>query len=294
MDGLKGRMISLPAKDPLNYKEILFIYGHHSSLERWWGLIQVLSRYGTVTAPDLPGFGGMESFYKIGKKPTIDNLADYLATFLRRHYPDKQVTIAGMSFGFVIVTRMLQRHPDLCQKVTLLVSIVGFAHKDDFTFGRARYYTYLYGTRLFCHRPFSTVFRYVALNPLLLRPVYSRTHNARHKFKQVSSQEEFNQLMKIEIGLWHDNEIRTYMFTTAEFLELDNCGERVNLPIWHVAAKADHFFDNNLVEQHMRQIFSDFHVATTTLTTHAPSVMADEDTAASLIPANLHLALTKI
>ncbi len=55
MNGMQGRMLRMPA--PKSYKrEILFIYGHHSSLERWFGFSQVLNRYGAVTMPDLPGF----------------------------------------------------------------------------------------------------------------------------------------------------------------------------------------------------------------------------------------------
>src|SRR5581483_6795608 len=69
MNGLQGRMLHLPA--PAGRKrEILLLYGHHSSLERWWGIAQVLNRYGAVTMPDLPGFGGMDSLYKIGRKPS--------------------------------------------------------------------------------------------------------------------------------------------------------------------------------------------------------------------------------
>src|SRR3954470_17459407 len=122
---LDGRMLRLPAKSARQAKnrEILFVYGLHSSLERWWGLTQVLSRYGNVTMPDLPGFGGMDSFYKIGKKPTLDNMADYLAAFIKLRYKNKKLIIAGMSFGFVIATRLLQRYPELTKKVALLVSI---------------------------------------------------------------------------------------------------------------------------------------------------------------------------
>ena len=85
------------------------LYGHHSSLERVYGLAEDMSQYGNVTIPDYPGFGGMDSFYKIGMKPTLDNLADYLATFVKLRYRGKKVTIVGMSLGFVIATRMLQR-----------------------------------------------------------------------------------------------------------------------------------------------------------------------------------------
>src|SRR5262249_48894244 len=131
MNGLPGRMLHMPAPKGYN-REILMVYGHHSSIERWFGLAQVFNKYGTVTMPDLPGFGGMRSFYKIGQKPTLDNMADYLASFIKLRYKRRRITIVGMSYGFVVATRMLQRFPDLAKRVDLIVSLVGFAHKDDF------------------------------------------------------------------------------------------------------------------------------------------------------------------
>jgi hypothetical protein len=50
MNGLRGRMLRLPAKNNKK-REILFIYGHHSSLERWWGVIKEKSQNGPVTEP---------------------------------------------------------------------------------------------------------------------------------------------------------------------------------------------------------------------------------------------------
>jgi pimeloyl-ACP methyl ester carboxylesterase len=295
INGLDGRMLHMPApKNKPTNQEILFVYGHHSSLERWWGLVQVLNRYGAVTMPDLPGFGGMDSFYTIGKKPTIDNLADYLAAFIKLRYKRKKVAIAGMSFGFVIATRMLQRYPELTKKVILLVSIVGFAHHDDFTFSKSRYNFYLNATRLLSFRLAATTFRYTALNTQVLRNVYGRTHNAKHKFAQAKSAEETEYLKDVEVGLWHDNDVRTWAYTTPQFLKFDNCQVKVDLPVWHVAAKADHYFDNHLVEQHMRIIFKDFKKADYDMTTHAPSVIADEKAAAPLIPAKLRRVLSKL
>lgn len=289
INGMEGRMLKMPAPAGID-KEMLFVYGHHSSLERWWGLMQVLNHYAAVTMPDLPGFGGMDSFYKIGKKPTIDNLADYLAAFVKMRYKRKKVIIAGMSFGFVVVTRMLQRYPELSKKVIMLISIVGFAHKDDFTFSKPRYYGYLTLSRVLSHRLPAAFFRHVALQPLILRSIYGRTHNAKNKFKDTSK-EQFKFLMDFEIGLWHDNDVRTYMYTTTQFLRFDNCQQAVDLPVWHVSAQADHFFDSNIVEQHMRIIFTDFHSTMSKLTTHAPSVIANEKLAAPLVPANLRRIL---
>lgn len=294
INGLDGRMLYLPAPNGKAGKEILFVYGHHSSLERWWGLMQVLNRYGAVTMPDLPGFGGMDSLYEIGKKPSIDNLADYLAAFIKLRYKKKKIILAGMSFGFVVATRMLQRYPELEKNVSLMISVVGFAHRDDFTLSKPRYNFYLALARVMSLRPMALFFRYVILNSFVLRMAYARTHNAKNKFAQVSSPEEFNYLMDVEIGLWQDNDVRTYMYTTRQFLKLDNCVKRLSVPLWHVSTSADHFFDHRIVEQHLRVIFKDFHSAEAKLNSHAPSVLADEAMAAPLLPPALRKVLSKL
>jgi pimeloyl-ACP methyl ester carboxylesterase len=291
MNGLQGRMLHMPA--PNNKKrEILFIYGHHSSLERWRGVIQDLNKYGAVTVPDLPGFGGMQSFYKIGEQPTIDNLADYLAAFVKMRYKRKKVTIAGLSFGFVIVTRMLQRYPDLVKKVDLLVSVVGFTHKDDFTFSPVRHFVYRRLSMFFAGRTRSMLFKNIFLQPWVLRAAYAKTHNARHKFESLDT-ETRRRMMDFEIHLWHCNDVRTHWRTCAEFLQLNNCDRRVDLPVWHIGVKHDNYFDDHIVEQHMRVVFNDFIGMKSRLTSHSPSIIADAKMAAPLIPRKLRQILAK-
>jgi pimeloyl-ACP methyl ester carboxylesterase len=112
MNGLSGRMLRMPPPKDKS-REILFIYGHHTSLERVFGVAELLNKYGSITIPDLPGFGGMQPFYKIGEKPTLDNMADYLASFVKLRYRNKRFTIAGHSLGFMIVTRMLKKYPEI-------------------------------------------------------------------------------------------------------------------------------------------------------------------------------------
>lgn len=292
MNGLQGRMMymSSPAG---RRREILFIYGHHSSLERWFGLAQVLNRYGAVTAPDLPGFGGMEGFYKIGKKPTIDNMADYLAAFVKMRYKRKPVTIVGLSFGFVVATRMLQRYPDLVKKVDMMVSVVGFAHHDDFIFSPPRYWTYRTMSRAFSFPVTSSIFRGIALHPSILRAFYARTHNARRKFAKLS-EEDSRQMIEVEIWLWRNNDLRTYMYTSNQFLRLDNCKKQINLPVWHVSVANDHFFDNDLVEQHLQVIFTKLNsMKVTGMSMHAPTVIATAKDAAPFVPAKLRRQLSR-
>lgn len=284
-------MLRLPA--PAKRKrEILFIYGHHSSLERWWGLVQDLNQYGSITMPDLPGFGGMESFHKIGLKPNIDNMADYLASFIKMRYSHRRVTIAGLSFGFLVVTRMLQKYPDLAKKVDLVVSIVGFSHRNDFAFSRNRHRAYIAGSSVVSRQLPSIIFKNLALHPLVLRAAYARTHNAKHKFADVAP-DDLKDIMDFEIYLWHANDVRTHMATTVEMLKVDNCTSQVDVPLWHISTDLDRYFDNHVVEQHLRVIFTDFHHAKSRMKGHAPSVIADAKAAAPLIPPKLRRLLAR-
>lgn len=285
MNSLHGRMMRLPAPKS-KPKEILFIYGHHSSLERWWGLAQVLNRYGNVTIPDMPGFGGMDSFYKLGRRPTIDNLADYLASFIKLRYKRKRITLVSMSFGFVVVTRMLQRYPDLAKKVDLLVSVAGFTHGDEFTFSKPRYKTYLTASRLFSKRLPAIFFKNVALNPAIIKSSYARTHNAKSKFAGLTPADK-RAMLDFEVYLWHINDIRTHMYTSAAFLTVNNCNVKVGLPVHHVSVSADQYFDSHAVEQHLNIIFESVTVHIAKLDRHAPSLIADAKQASSLFPASI-------
>lgn len=291
MNGLQGRMMRVPG--PSNKKrEILFVYGHHSTLERWWGFIQDLSKYGTVTVPDLPGFGGMESLYRIGEKPDLDTMADYLAAFVKLRYSRKRITIIAMSYGFLVTSRMLQRYPELAKKVDLLMSAAGFAHKDDFKFSRRRMAFYVTFSRVFSWKPLSVFYRNVCLHPLIIRAMYSKTPNAKHKFADID-QETHRRMMDFEVHLWHVNDVRTHWATTVSMLTVDNCGKKVDLPVYHIAVSGDQYFDNHCVEQHLRIVFRDFHQEVAKMKSHAPSVVADASEAATLMPAKYRRMLSR-
>lgn len=291
MNGLQGRVLRMPA--PRNHnREILLIYGHHALIERWWGLAQTLNQYGAVTLPDLPGFGGMDSFRKIGKKPTIDTYADYLAAFVKMQYKRRRVTIMGISFGFVVATRMLQKYPELAKRVDFVVSIVGFVHRDDFLFKPWEHATARYGSKFVSLPPVAFFVRHALLNKFFLKNVYAHWGRAKRRFADTPP-EVFAQMIDFEVRLWQSNDVHTHWATTAEFLNLDNCKTRVDLPVWHVSSKNDHYFDNTIVEQHMRVVFSDYHHAVADLKAHTPSVVASRKAMAVLVPPPLRRALAK-
>ena len=290
INGLEGRMLHLPDTKKRG-REILFVYGQHSSLERWWGLIQAFNDLGAVTMPDLPGFGGMTSLYKIGLDASIDNLADYLAAFIKLRYRRKKVTIFGMSLGFVIVTRMLQKYPDLVGRVDDLISVVGFAHKDDFTFSKRRYWFYRLAAYVFSKKYTALVYKVIFTRPFLLRMGYSRTFNAKEKFQNVSG-DDFKQTMDMEIHLWKINDIRTQMRTGYEMLALDNTKKRINLPLIQVASKKDRYFNHVKTEEHLRAVYSDFKLYYSKDPNHAPTIIADKKAASPFIPPELKKELS--
>lgn len=285
MNKLRGRMLKMPSPKGKK-REILIIYGHHSSLERMYSMAEVMNDFGGVTMPDLPGFGGMDSFYKIGEKPDLDTMADYLASFIKLRYKNRRFTVAGISYGFLVVTRMLQKYPDMAKKVDMLISVVGFAHHEDFVFTRRRMQMYKLGTKIFSYRLPSWLFRNIALHPFVLRTFYSKTHNAKVKFDGLDP-EEHEKLTNFEIRLWRENHLRTQMYTGRSMLTVDNCKKRVELPLHHIGVEADNYLNKEIVEQHMHVIFSDFILMKAPLKKHMPNVIAGKSESMKLLPVQL-------
>jgi hypothetical protein len=77
-------------------------------------------------------------------------------------------------------------------------------------------------------------------------------------------------------------------------MTLKHNNKRVDLPVVHVAAKKDRYFDNTSAEQHMREIFSDFKLMYMKEgLSHAPTVIATSNDAAPFIPPELRKMLNK-
>lgn len=291
MNGLYGRMLYMPAPKGKT-RNILFVYGHHASLERQFGVMEVLNKYGSVTMPDLPGFGGMETFYKIGMKPSIDNLADYLAAFVKMRYKRKKVTIVAMSLGFAITTRMLQRCPELANKVNLLVSVVGFVNHEEFIFTRRNFLMLRYGASFFSNAIPAYIGKKLILRPSLIRATYKMVEHKHVKLIDADAEEKKRRI-DFEINLWQINDVRTYMDTAVSMFKMDLLGERVDLPVYHIGVSEDRYFDNHIVEQHLNIVFNKVTMINTSFKNHGPTVIADAEAANMFIPPKLKKLLAR-
>lgn len=290
MNRLRGRMLKLPAASPKAKREILLVYGHHASLERIAGLAESLSDFGTVSVPDLPGFGGMQPLYNIGSKPTIDNLADYLASFIKLRYKNKKITVIGLSFGFLVVTRMLQKYPDIARKVDLLVSLVGMVHKDEFKLKKRHFYLFRYGASFFSNSLPAWFAKIFILRSPIIRGAY-RLVEGRHSKLKDAARAERDQRIDFEIILWKINDIRTYMDTAVSMFKADLCKAKVKLDVHHVTVDNDRYFDNHVVSQHLAIIFKSVNIIHTRFPSHAPTVIASAAEAAPFIPLKLRKLL---
>lgn len=292
LHGLSGRMLRMSAP-PRKKREILFIYGHHASLERHYGIAEFLNQFGAVTVPDLPGFGGMEAFYKIGETPTLDNMADYLAAFIKLRYKGRRFTLGGFSLGTMIITRMLQKYPEIAKKVDLLVSVAGFAHKDDFIFKRRTFYLFYGGTWFFSRRLPAAFLKYIAFREPIIKLVYKLVEDKNIKLLDASPEERAKRVA-FEVVLWQCNDPRTYMYMGHTMFSLNLRGTHVDLPIHHVFMDNDRYFNRVKVEEHMREIYSDFYgYKIKEAKAHSPSIVATKEEAAFYIPPKLRVLLRK-
>ena len=291
INDLQGRMLKAPSTS-MKKREILMIYGHHSSLERMIGFAEELRRYGNVTMPDLPGFGGMDSLYSVKSKPTLDNLADYLAAFVKLRYKRKRLTIIGMSFGFLIATKMLQKYPDIAQKVDLVISVVGFVHHEDFILPNKIKLPLRVMASIFSRKVPAWFMQNFILNAPVIRLTYKLGGDKNSKLKGFNEQER-KKLVDFEIILWKINDIRTYMDTTVTMFRANVCDTQIGSPVHHVAAEVDRYFDNHRVEQHLEIIYEAVYVIPVNSKVHAPTVVATPKEAAEFIPTKLRRLLSK-
>jgi pimeloyl-ACP methyl ester carboxylesterase len=271
-NGMQGRYLTLP-RPPKKNRDILLIYGHHASLERMKGLALALNKYGSITMPDLPGFGGMDSFYKIGRKPDIDQLAEYLASYIKLRYKKKRFTIIGISFGFIIITRMLQLYPRLADQIDFVVAGVGFLSHHDIKYPKSKQFAWKCATTINSTRFFSWITKNIVLNRHVIKLLFDISDRKR---LGNETEEERRNRINFEINLWRENDVRTHFYT-----------------LWHLSVDNDQYLDAHSAREHIKAVYSNYKHASVESDKHAPTVVASAEEAMNFIPLALRRALNK-
>jgi pimeloyl-ACP methyl ester carboxylesterase len=294
LNGLKGRMVNAPASiESAKKVNILFVHGHHSSHERLQGVVELLQRYGNVCLPDLPGFGGMTSLFSIDEKPTTDNLADYLAAFIKLHYGTrKKFIIVGYSMGFMVTTRLLQKYPAIRKQILDVVAVAGLVHNQDFMFSPARRRFYTIIAKILIRRIPAFFVKFFILRKWFLSTVYTRSHNAKNKFAN-QTREQLKASIDFEVNLWRINDVRTWCFTTLEMFKCDltTGAEKMPLNVLSVVIDGDRYFNNATTEMHLKDIYNRVKTVKADVTVHGGSKVETADEAAEFLPKSLRTHL---
>lgn len=296
LGGLNGRLLKLEPRTDLS-TDMLLVYGVHSSLERMYSTAQFHSNYGRVWMPDMPGFGGMDSFYNIGLEPTIDNYADYLYTFLKAYKLDnKKIRLFAMSFGFLSLTRMLQKHPEIAENTEFVISFVGFGRTTDFSINTFDKPYTTPALRFASTKTGSALISTLVFNRFSLRILFSifRLVNPNPKYRHESKEKQ-DEAVEMELDLWTSNDARTkfYTYRVLSDFDLTENSEKLNLNLYDMTTPTDQYFDSKAVSKTLSKLYEKSSSYTANIKLHAPSVIGDEIAVSKVYPDSIKKFLSQ-
>jgi pimeloyl-ACP methyl ester carboxylesterase len=233
-----------------------------------------LSDYGEVYLPDLPGIGGMNSFYTIKMTPTLDNYAHYLYSFLKLKKLDKNIEIVAMSFGFMVVSRMLQLYPDSQKWFNHVISYVGFGRSSDFKNFKLkkRYYTPV--NKIFSTKIGSIFIKIFIFNPFSLKIMFRIFRQFNPKY-QHGMKKDLKASTDMELDLWTKNDARTrfFVYNILFNFDLTKSVTKIGVRLHNMTTPHDQYFDSERVKVSLSKIYRDVTSSTAKLEMHAPSII---------------------
>lgn len=250
INGLAGHMLRLPSKT--SRRELLLVYDMHMDIEAVRAFAKKLTRYGSVTVADMPGFGGMDSFYRIRRKPSIDNYAAYLASFIKLRFRTKRIIIVGIGVGGSIAVRALQKYPDVASKTNAVLLLGSLVERTDRNMSRGMRSLAKLGYRLLLLRPVSFVGSTVIMRGPFLRVALGLSNiQAAPMAKNEVTEED---------RLWRHEDLRTHLYLQKELLAQTIPAGQLRVPAFAVAINTPKDFDYTAWHEHLKVIFQDVEV----------------------------------
>ena len=282
---MHGRMLHLPKQKAGHDRSFVVLHGQHHSIERFYSIAQYLNQFGEVYMPDLPGFGGMDSFYAVGKHPSYDAYADYVHSVMQQCQLGRRVWLVGASFGSQVMTRTLQRHPEIQTVVEQAVAIAGLVGKRDFRVSwsfRAKLFPLIYisSTRIGAYIS-GAIFSNAVTSRLVKRVIRSI------KSKYYRDEAKLRLAVAVEARLWRINDRRTHAKTTLMMFgqDLRDYKDKViGVPLHNVTSEMDQYFSNDSVSSGFRELYKSYEFAYLATNQHSPSIIADKHEVASILP----------
>lgn len=97
-----------------NSQTILFLHGSGSSSKMWLKHIAVFENFFHCIAPDLPGHGRSNQM----EWTNMDKVSELIAELIKNRSNGK-VHVVGLSLGGSLIYKLLEKHPDLIDKVII-------------------------------------------------------------------------------------------------------------------------------------------------------------------------------
>lgn len=284
INGMNGRHIVLPANDKKKEKhKIVVLGGQHSSAERLKGVLQFLQDYGQVNFIDLPGFGGMDSFYTIGKKPDIDNYANYLYSVFKVLKLNKNINIFSISLSFQFLTRMFQLHPDSQDWIKKIIGLGIFADSTDFNIPPGKKNFIKVVANVGKTRPGAKLVDIIFVKTPLFKITARLFAGIANKTKKERLAEA-----EMERHLWHVNDRKTHAQTALDMFKrnLTSTSDKqiTSVDIHNIIADQDQYFDNDKVHQSMDKLYKKYTTHKLKSTRHAPDISDGVEAVRAMIP----------
>lgn len=255
---------------------VVLVYGHHSTLERWLPLARELTRFGCVWIPDLPGFGGMD------EEPdscNLDMYADHLAEFVSAVVGGGPLLLCGGSFGFVVIKEAVGRHRNLAMSSLGVVSVGGFVAGSSLK---------LKTWQKICIKVFAraTRHRFVALSARALLLTYPAARLVDLTFgltrkRAGADRKRSAALCAADLALWRANSIATHWATLESMLGLRRA-RTLDLPCVHIQNPADPYISYSANVLALGRVFADLYVSAPEWVGHMPALDAPQEAYAAV------------
>jgi hypothetical protein len=167
------------------------------------------------------------------------------------------------------------------------VSSVGFVHHEDFSLPSYQQKGVVALGSTFQIRPLAYLASKTLFSEFSVKNYYKHIGKNHSKMKNAEDKKIIEKRINAEVILWRINDVRTRMKTMRDAFSVNLLDKKIDLPVYHVYVDGDRFFDNQVVEQHMRIIYKDFTGLPTDIIGHMPSIVATKKEADVFIPAEL-------
>lgn len=293
IEGLSGRVLHIPSEKKSAKKNFFLVYGQHTSHERMYGISQYLSRHGNVYAIDLPGYGGMDSFYSIGKEPTIEAYGHYIYTVMQVLKLEKNIWMVGMSMGFQMMTRMLQLHPQIHPAIDKVFSLVGYTSKHDFAIKQPLWFGFNFMVFFGKTRPGVWIADNVFLNKVSVRIMLSIFAKFKSRMKSVTGEQK--DVIEMEAHLWTINDQRTHAQNIWDMFHNWDLTKYNQLPfsLINMTSKQDQYFSDERLNENFAKVYKEHKTLYLDIDAHSPSVIGSPDDFEATIPKEVRKMVEK-